>query len=136
MHTMSAEAYWTIRIRRFSLVDFALVKLVYFLFGLWLLTVYPALGELHWGGFVALGALCGFPLILHWLSAPGGLIQKSHAYIDSNIPAFQVLLFLSQFFVAIAVGILLPMLVSGPWWLLLVIITLAAIKPMTKTVFW
>lgn len=117
-------------------MDFALVKLVYFLFGLWVLSVYPALGKLHWGAYLSLATLCGLPLILHWLSAPGGPVQKSRAYIAGNGPALQVLLFLSQFFIAVTAGILLPVLVSGPWWLLLLVITLAAIKPMTKTVFW
>jgi hypothetical protein len=133
---MSAEDYWTVRLRRFSLVDFALVKLVYFLFGLWLLSLYPALGGLHWGFYLALGLLSGLPLILHWASGTGGVIQRSRAFLGSNTPSHQVLLFLCQFFVAVAVGILLPVLTSGPWWLLLLVIALAAIKPMTKTVLW
>ena len=133
---MSAEDYWTVRIRRFSLLDFALVKLVYFLFGLWVLSVYPALESLHWGFYLALGLLSGLPLILHWASTPGGVIQKSRAFLASNTPSYQVLLFLCQFFVAVTIGILLPVLTSGPWWLLLLILALAAIKPMTKTVLW
>jgi hypothetical protein len=133
---MSAESQWTARLRTFSLVDFALVKLVYFLLGLWVLAVYPALGGLHWGIYLGLGLLSALPLILHWVSAPGGVIQKSRAFLASNTPAYQVLLFFFFFFVAIAFGILLPVLTSGPWWLLLLFIALAAIKPMTKTVFW
>jgi hypothetical protein len=133
---MSAESHWTTKLRSFSLLEFALVKLVYFLFGLWVLTVYPAIGAVHWGAYLSLGVLCSVPVILHWAAAEGSLIQKSRAYIASNNPAYQVLLFLSQFFVAVAVGILLPVLASGPWWLLLLMITLAAIKPMTKTMYW
>jgi hypothetical protein len=120
----------------FSLLDFTLVKLVYLLFGLWALKIYPVLGQLDWWFWLVLGSLAGIPLLLHWSQGEGNAMEKSRAFIASNTPSLQVLLFLSQFFIGILLGILLPGLLGGPWWLLLVLIGLGAIKPMTKTVLW
>ena len=133
---MTAEETWTRKLRKFSLLDFALVKFVYFLFGLWVLQIYPLLGQPDWWFWLVLGVLAGFPILLHWSVSDGNFIDKSRTFIATNRPSLQVLLFFSQLFVGVALGILFPVLVNGPWWLLPGLICLAAIKPMTKTMLW
>ena len=63
---MTAEEYWTRKLRTFSLLDYALVKAVYLLFGLWVLQLYPVLGEADWWFWFLLGLISGIPILLHW----------------------------------------------------------------------
>lgn len=133
---MTIEQYWTGRLRTFSLLDYSLVKLVYLLFGLWALQLYPPLAALDWWFGLALFTAATLPLFIHWLAADGGVLDRSRQFIAGNTPAFQVLLFFAQFFIGITLGLVFPVLTSGPWWLLLLLIVLTAIKPMTKTLLW
>ena len=133
---MGLEQFLSGKLRRFSIVDIGFVKAVYFLFGLLVYSVYPPLAAPDWWLWLALGILTGFPLVIHFFSFPGGWFDKGRAYLESNSPALQVLLLLTQLFAAFLLADLLPVLASGAWWVYIGLIVLLAIKPMTKPVFW
>ncbi|MGD2128167.1 MAG: hypothetical protein PVJ33_16410 [Lysobacterales bacterium] len=133
---MGVEQFLSGKLRRFSVVDIGFVKAVYFLFGLLVYSVYPPLTAPDWWFWLLLGIISGFPLVIHFFSFAGSWLAKGRAYLESNSPALQVLLFLTQLFVAFTVAALLPALAGGAWWIYLGLIVLLAIKPMTRTVFW
>ncbi len=133
---MSIESFLSGKLRRFTVVDIGFVKVVYFLFGLLVFSVYPPLVETDWWFFLAIALACGLPLGFHFFSFAGSLLEKGQAYAQSNLPAYQVLLFMTQFFFALTLGSLFPVLASGDWWVYVLIMIVAAIKPLTKTWFW
>ena len=92
--------------------------------------------SLDWWFYGLLGLAAAFPLWLHFFTFEGSYFDKGRAYLKSNSPALQVLLFMTQMFFALMLACLIPWLVSGEWWLYLVLIFVLAIKPMTTTVFW
>lgn len=133
---MSAESFLSNQLRKFTLVDFVFVKSVYFVVGLFIYSLYPALSSLGWWFYLIFTIICAFPLYVHLFSQSGNLWQKAHEYLKTNNPSNQVLLFLSLFYFALMVGSLIPVLVSGSWWVYVLIIVVLAIKPLTKTWFW
>jgi hypothetical protein len=133
---MSVESFLSNQLRKFSLVDFGFVKSVYFVVGLFIYSLYSALSSLDWWFYLTLSIVCAVPLYIHITSLAGNLWQKAHAYLQTNNPSNQVLLFLSLFFLALMTGSLMPILVSGSWWVYVSIIVALAIKPLTKTWFW
>jgi len=118
------------------MLDLALVKSVYFIFGLFIFSVYPALSALNWWFYLIISLMCALPLQIHVFSQPGGLFEKMHAYLKTNNPSNQVLLAMTMFFFALMIGVLLPVLVGFSWWIYVVVIVVLAIKPMTVTWFW
>ena len=133
---MSIEQTWSGKLQRFTIIDIALVKAVYFLFGLLVYSVYAPLAAVDWWFWLVFLLIGAFPLMLHYFGARGNVLDKGRAFLASNTPALQVLLFLTQFFAAFMLADLLPVLASGKWWVYVGLIGLLAIKPMTKTVFW
>jgi hypothetical protein len=133
---MSVEKFLSGKLRKFSILDIGLVKAVYFLFGLLIYAEYPPLTEPDWWFWLVLAIVSGFPLVIHYFGFEGDLFEKGRAYLESNSPALQVLLLLTQVFAAFLLASLLPVLASGAWWVYVGLIVLLAIKPMTKTVFW
>jgi len=133
---MTAESFLSKKLQKFSILDLALVKSVYFVFGLLIFVLYPNLSALDWWFYLVLLMMCAMPLEVHLFSQSGSLIQKMHAFLKTNNPSNQVLLFLSVFFSACMFGVWFPVLVSGAWWLYVIIMIPLAIKPMTKTWFW
>lgn len=133
---MSLESYLSGQLRKFSFVDFGFVKSVYFVVGLFVYSLYSALSSLSWIFYLVMGILCALPLYIHMFSQKGNLWEKSQMYLQTNTPSNQVLLFLSLFFFALMVGTLVPVMVTGAWWLYILIIVVLAIKPLTKTWFW
>ena len=133
---MSVEQFLSGKLRKFSIIDIGLVKVVYFLFGLLVYSNYPPLAAPDWWFWLVLSTVSGFPLVIHYFSFPGSLFAKGRAYLASNSPALQVLLLLTQCFAAFLLAKLLPILASGAWWIYVGLIVLLAIKPMTRTVFW
>jgi hypothetical protein len=133
---MSIEQFLSGKLRTFSIFDIGLVKAVYFIFGLLVYSVYSSLVEPDWWFWLILTIVSGFPLVIHYFGFPGGLTEKGRAYLESNSPALQVLLLLTQVFAAFLLANLFPVLASGAWWIYVGLIVLLAIKPMTKTVFW
>ena len=120
----------------FAVLDIALVKLVYFVLTLLILSAYPRLTFLHWWFYLILGCLAAFPLLVHYVSQPGGVLEKARGYANTNLPAYQILLFFSVFFITLVIGRLFPLLTTGPWWLYVSLIVVLAIKPLTKNWFW
>ncbi len=118
------------------MLDLALVKIVYFIFGLFIYSVYPALSALNWWFYLILALLCAMPLQIHVWSQSGGLLDKMHAYLKTNNPSNQVLLAMSMFFFAAMVAVLVPVLAGFSWWIYVVAMIVFAIKPMTVTWFW
>jgi hypothetical protein len=133
---MNIEQFLTGKLRKFSIVDIGFVKAVYFLLGLLVYSIYAPLASPGWWFWLLLGVISGFPLVIHFFGFPGSWFEKGRAYLQSNSPALQVLLFLTQLFVAFMLADLLPVLAGGPLWIYVVLIVLLAIKPMTKTMFW
>jgi hypothetical protein len=133
---MSVESFLSSKLHKFSIIDFGFVKSVYFVVGLLIFSLYPQLAGLDWWFYGVLFVMCALPLEIHLFSQPGNLITKMHAYLQTNNPSNQVLLFLSLFFFALMLGVLFPVLVSGPWWLYVVLVVVLAIKPLSKTWFW
>lgn len=133
---MSAEGFLTAQLRKFSLLDIALVKLVYLLVGLLIASQYEPLMKVDGWVYIALVIICAMPLYLRLFANPGRWLDKSRAYLATNDPAHQVLLFLCMLFSALWLSGIFPVLMSAPWWAYLCLIAVLAIKPMTKTVFW
>jgi hypothetical protein len=133
---MSLESFLSSQLRKFSLIDFGFVKSVYFVIGLFAYSLYSALSSLDWWFYLTLAMICALPLYIHIFSQKGNVWQKAHAYLQTNNPSNQVLLFLSLFFFALMAGTLSPTLISGSWWMYVSVIAALSIKPLTKTWFW
>ncbi len=133
---MSAESFLSKQLQKFTLVDLSLVKSVYFVFGLMIFTLYPRLSFLDWWFYLILFVLCWLPLAIHFFSQEGSFFEKAHAFLKSNNPSNQVLLFLSTFFFAFMLAVLFPILGTVCWWIYLIILVGLAIKPLTKTWCW
>jgi hypothetical protein len=133
---MSVESFLTTKLRTFSAIDIGLVKLVYLLVGLLVQSLYAPLVALEWWFYLVLAIIASAPLYMRLLAAEGGLGQKIEAYLKSNDPAHQVLLFLCMLFIGFMLGRLFPGLISASWWVYVIIMAIAAIKPITKTVYW
>jgi len=133
---MTVESFLSKQLQKFSTFDLGLVKSVYFFFGLLIFSLYPALSAIGWWFYLILYALCAFPLYVHLFSQSGNLLKQTKAYIKTNNPSNQVLLFLSVFFFTFMLSTLLPVLVSASWWVYVIIMVVLAIKPLTKTWFW
>jgi hypothetical protein len=133
---MNVENFLSKQLQKFTLVDLSLVKTVYFVFGLLIFTIYPRLSFLDWWFYCILFILCWLPLAVHFFSQKGEFLEKAHAFLKTNNPSNQVLLFLSTFFFAFMLCVLIPALTSVYWWVYLLIMVGLAIKPLTKTWFW
>ncbi len=133
---MSAEGFLSKQLQKFNLVDLSLVKSVYFVLGLLIFTLYPRLSFLDWWFYGLLFLICWLPLAVHFFSQAGSLIEKAHTFLKTNNPSNQVLLFLSTFFFAFMICILIPMLADVYWWVYGILMALLAIKPLTKTWYW
>ncbi len=133
---MTAEHFLSKKLQQLSIIDLVLIKSVYFIFGLFIVVLYPDLLALDGWFYLVLFTMCAMPLAVHFFSQKGSFIQKMHAFLKTNNPSNQVLLFLSVFFSASMFGVWFPILVSGSWWLYVVMMIPLAIKPMTKTWFW
>lgn len=133
---MSVESFLEKQLQKFTIVDLGFVKSVYFTVGLLVFSLYPTLSALSAWFYFVLFVMCAFPLEVHLFSQSGNLIEKAHAYLQSNNPSNQVLLFLSLFFFALFLGTVFPILVSASWWVYVIIMIPLMIKPLTKTWFW
>ena len=134
---MSAETFLSEKLRRFDVVDYILVTLVYYVFGMLIISYYPPLRAVGWWFYLILLVICVFPLIVHLISQPGDtLISKIHPCVKSNVPALQVLLSLAMFFAACIVVSFIPVLIHIKWWIYLILIVVLSLKPLQKTWFW
>lgn len=133
---MTAEGFLSKQLQKFSLVDLSLVKSVYFVFGLLIFTLYPRLSFLDWWFYGILFLLCWMPLAIHYFSLDGDFLGKAQAFLKTNNPSNQVLLFLSTFFFAFMLCALMPFLANIYWWIYLILMIGLAIKPLGKTWFW
>lgn len=133
---MSIETFLEKQLQKFSIMDLSLVKFVYFFLSLMIFSLYPKLSALDWWFYLTLTLVCALPLWIFLFSQPGGLFEKMRLYLTSNTPSKQVLLFLSVFFFALMLGVLLPVLISYAWWYYVIISLLLAIKPLTVSRFW
>jgi hypothetical protein len=133
---MSVESYLEAKLQRFSILDLSLVKSVYFVFGLLLCSLYPKLLMLNWWFYLILVVLCALPLEVHLFSQKGNLIEKMTAYLKTNNPSNQVLLFLSVFFFSAMIAVLLPFLTYAYWWVYVILMVCLAIKPLQTSWFW
>ena len=133
---MTAESFLSKQLQKFTLVDLSLVKSVYFVFGLLVFTLYSRLSFLDWWFYGVMFVLCWLPLAVHFFSQKGTVLEKAHAFLKTNNPSNQVLIFLSTFFFAFMLCVLIPVLASVAWWVYAIIMVVLAIKPLTKTWCW
>lgn len=133
---MSVETYLEEKLQKFSVIDITFVKLVYFVFGLLIVSLYPKLLLLNWWFYLILTILCAFPLEIHLFSQQGSLLERMTAYLKTNNPSNQVLLFLSVFFFASMIACILPFLTYFYWWIYIILIVGLAIKPLRTSWFW
>ncbi|MCH9717835.1 MAG: hypothetical protein K0U24_06120 [Gammaproteobacteria bacterium] len=133
---MTAESFLSKQLQKFTLVDLSLVKSVYFVFGLLIFTLYSRLSFLDWWFYGVMFVLCWLPLAVHFFSQEGSVLEKAHAFLKTNNPSNQVLIFLSTFFFSFMLCVLIPVLASVAWWVYVIIMAVLAIKPLTKTWCW
>ena len=133
---MNFEKYLAKQMRQFSILDFGLVKATYFVFGLFIYSVYPAFESIDWWLYFIFGFIAAMPLLVHMYSLKGDILKRSKEYIKTNNPAHQTLLTFTMFFFALMLGTLFPSIVSAPWWVYFLIMILLAIKPLRVTWWW
>lgn len=87
---MSAEIFLSEKLRRFEVIDYIFVMLVYYVLGLMILSVYPPLMGIAWWFYLIVLVICAFPLIIHLISQPGEtLLSKFNPCVKSNTPSLQ-----------------------------------------------
>ncbi|MBK2008850.1 hypothetical protein IB622_00445, partial [Francisella orientalis] len=90
---MYEEEFLSEKLQRFTLVDIALVKIVYFLVGLLIISSYSTLALVSWVFYLLMFLTAVFPIVIHLLSFEGLYIEKARKYLKTNKPLYQVLLF-------------------------------------------
>lgn len=133
---MTVERYLESQLQKFSILDLTLVEAVYFVVGLLVASLYTDLLTLNWLFYLMMFLLCALPLWIHLFAQKGNLRQQISAYIRTNNPANQVLLFLASFFFALMIASIWPVMASMAWWAYVFIIICIAIKPLHTTWFW
>ncbi|MBK2094439.1 hypothetical protein IB680_01915 [Francisella philomiragia] len=133
---MYEEEFLSEKLQRFTLVDIALVKIVYFLVGLLIISSYSTLALVSWVFYLLMFLTAVFPIVIHLLSFEGSYIEKALKYLKTNKPSYQVLLFFSMFFFACMLAVLIPALLDVPWYIYVILIAVFAIKPMRSNMFW
>ncbi|ABK90318.1 hypothetical protein IBE20_03295 [Francisella tularensis subsp. novicida] len=133
---MYEEQFLAEKLQQFSLLDIALVKIVYFLVGLLVATNYIVLTSVSWIFYLLMFLIAVFPIVIHLFSFEGSYIQKARKYLKTNKPSYQVLLFFSMFFFACTLAVLIPALSLVPWYVYMILIIIFAIKPMRSNMFW
>jgi hypothetical protein len=133
---MFEEEYLSEKLQRFTLLDLGLVKIVYCLVGLLVVTNYLVLMRVSWIFYLLMALIALFPLMLHLFSFEGSYLEKSRKYVKTNKPAYQVLLFFTEFFFACMIATLIPVLALVPWYVYIILIVVFAIKPMRSNMFW
>lgn len=133
---MSEESYLSGKLRNFTFFDLVLVQFVYLLVGLFIFSIYPRLSAIQWWFYLILTIIAAFPIYIHFMSAKGDYMTKAKAYVKSNNPAFQVLLFLSLFFFACLLSSWFVFFLNISWWYYIIAIVVLAIKPMRANLFW
>ncbi|AJI73671.1 conserved hypothetical protein [Francisella tularensis subsp. novicida GA99-3548] len=133
---MYEEQFLAEKLQQFSLLDIALVKIVYFLVGLLIASNYIILTSISWIFYLLMFLIAVFPIVIHLFSFEGSYIQKARKYLKTNKPSYQVLLFFSMFFFACTLAVLIPALSLVPWYVYLILIIIFAIKPMRSNMFW
>jgi Ca2+/Na+ antiporter len=124
------------QLQKFSILDFSLIKLVYFFVGLLVFVLYPKLNHLAWWFYLMIALLSALPLWIHLFSQKGSFFEKTHVYLKTNNSANQVLLFFSCSFFSFMLAILFPIIVSFKWWVYVIIGCVLAIKPLTVSRIW
>ncbi|EDZ90828.1 hypothetical protein [Francisella tularensis] len=133
---MYEEQFLAEKLQQFSLLDIALVKIVYFLVSLLVATNYIVLTSVSWIFYLLMFLIAVFPIVIHLFSFEGSYIQKARKYLKTNKPSYQVLLFFSMFFFACTLAVLIPALSLVPWYVYMILIIIFAIKPMRSNMFW
>lgn len=133
---MSTESYLENNLRKFSILDFSLVKLTYFVVSLLIFSFYAKLAVLDWWFYLVAFLLTALPLWIYFFSLKGNLETKQNEYIKHNNPSNQILLFLSVFFFACLLCVWFPVLASAHWWIYVILAVVFAIKPALVSRTW
>ncbi|MCL2473758.1 MAG: hypothetical protein FWF23_02480 [Alphaproteobacteria bacterium] len=128
---MAIYQFLTGKLRKFTVVEFSMVKWIYVILGVLIAALYaPVLAVSGWAWLIV-SFIAGLPLILYTFTFPGNMIEKSRQYIQNNTPMNQVLTLLSGVFFGIAAAVFFPILSSCAWWVYVVLIVVLIAKPFT-----
>jgi len=133
---MSVESVLKEKLQKFSIVDLSLIKSVYFVFSLLIASLYAPLLQLSAFYYLLMTLITAIPLWIHLFSQEGSYFDKVHAYLKTNNPSNQVLLFLSVFFFTMMLASLLPFLTYAAWWIYVLLMVGLAIKPLQTSWVW
>ena len=64
---MTMDSFLSKKLQQFSILDLGLVKLVYFVFGLLIFSLYPKLSTISWLFYLILTVICIMPLWIQYI---------------------------------------------------------------------
>ena len=128
---MQLYQFLSAKLRKFTLVEFVMVKWVYVFFGLLLASLVAPLLGVSWCFWLAACVIAGLPLLVYVLSFSGNLFEKARQYIANNNPSNQVLTAFSCIFFALAATAFYPALARFDWWVYVGIMVVLIAKPFT-----
>ena len=133
---MNVEKFLSEKLRKFSLLDICLVRVVYLLIGLLVATSYTPLSNISSIFYFIMLVIAAIPLLAHFFATKGTFIVKAKEFINTNTPAYQVLLFFVSFFLGCALCVLIPAFEYVEWYYYVALIVIFAIKPITSNIYW
>lgn len=133
---MSLESFLSKKLQKFSILDFALVKLTYLIVAYLIFSLYSPLAQIDWWAYLILAIITALPLYVHEFSVKGSLLTKMKNYLKTNNLSNQILLFITIFALGSMLCVLFPVLASYEWWIYVIAIIIVAIKPATTTIYW
>ena len=128
---MQLYQFLTGKLRKFTVVEFSMVKWIYVILGVLIASLYAPVHSVSGWAWLIVSFIAALPLIVYTCSFPGNIIEKSRQYIQNNTPMNQVLTLISGVFFGIAFSVFFPVLSSCAWWIYLVIIAILFVKPFT-----
>lgn len=133
---MYEEQFLAEKLQQFSLLDIALVKIVYFLVGLLVATNYIVLTSVSWIFYLLMFLIAVFPIVIHLFSHLRVHISKKRVNILKQISHHTKYFCSLVCFFACTLAVLIPALSLVPWYVYLILIIIFAIKPMRSNMFW
>ncbi|MDD3668992.1 MAG: hypothetical protein PHX68_01720 [Alphaproteobacteria bacterium] len=132
---MTPEQFLSARLRRLSIVDFALIEMIYIALGLLLAKAYAPFASLGWGVYLTLSLVCALPVWMRILGYAGSIWEREKQFLKNNTPAYQVLVLIACVSFSLFASVLFPSLLAAPYWVYIALIGLLAVKPIRRAWF-
>lgn len=132
---MTPEKFLSIRLRRLSIVDFALVETAYIVLGLLLAKLYAPFAHLGWGVYLTLSLVCALPVWMRFFEYTGTIWEREKKFLKNNTPAQQVLVLVACIGFSLFASRIFPSLLAAPVWVYLALIAALVIKPIRHAWF-